>query len=232
MAPRLPQYRSTLTAQQIADGINAARRNAARLADDAQLLLENGRFPTAASVAALSIEESGKTAILRQLASATGDESAKSLWKEYRSHTAKNRMWIMPQLLSQGARRLRDFASLFEANAEHPQLLDQVKQLGFYTDCLGEAHWSTPDTVIDENLANTLVQTAQIMACSRDTTATEIELWLKHVSPHMNSKQCDAEAGLKKWYEEMQYLGLYPAGDNAMQAFIDWGLSTEENEDV
>jgi AbiV family abortive infection protein len=37
-------------------------------AEDARLLLEAGRCPTAASVAALAIEEAGKPAILRTLA--------------------------------------------------------------------------------------------------------------------------------------------------------------------
>ncbi|MEX2673402.1 MAG: AbiV family abortive infection protein [Phycisphaeraceae bacterium] len=232
MTPRLPQYRSILDARQIADGINAALKNARRLAEDSKILLDNHRFPTAASVAALSIEESGKTAILRHLASATDDKTAKPIWKEYRSHKAKNRMWILPELVAKGARRLQDFASLFEHAADHPELLDQVKQLGFYTDCLGEAHWSTPPGVVDESLARKLVETATIMATGREVTVSEIKLWVKHVGPHLNGKQLKAEAGLKRWYEEMQHLGLYPAGENAMRAFIEGGGIQSQRDDA
>lgn len=64
----LPQYKSKLSAAEIAAGINAASTNANRLADDAELLLENDRYPSALSLAILSIEESGKVSILRTLA--------------------------------------------------------------------------------------------------------------------------------------------------------------------
>ncbi|MBN1085452.1 AbiV family abortive infection protein [Erwinia aphidicola] len=36
---------------------------------------------------------------------------------------------------------------------EHPFALDQLKQISFYTDCLGKAHWSIPDNVIDRDTA-------------------------------------------------------------------------------
>jgi hypothetical protein len=48
--------------------MNAANRNARRLVADAKLLLDAGRYPSAAALAALAIEESGKTSILRTLA--------------------------------------------------------------------------------------------------------------------------------------------------------------------
>tara|TARA_Y100001954_G_C15746603_1_gene571381 strand:- start:488 stop:1186 length:699 start_codon:yes stop_codon:yes gene_type:complete len=232
MASRLYQYRSVLTAQQVADGMNLAMKNARRLANDAELLLSNDCFPTAASVATLSIEESGKMAILRRLSSAFDDKSAKPLWKEYRSHTAKNQMWILPQLFAQGASQLREFVAMFDESADHPKLLDQIKQIGFYTDCLGNVHWTTPDAVIDEELAKMLVQTAKILAGGREIVAAEIELWIKHVGPHLDGSQSDAEAGLKQWYEEMQHIGLCPAGDNAMQTFIEQGIITSKKDGV
>ena len=64
---KLDQYRGKLSPVQISEGINAAISNAKRLADDAELLLKERRFPSAASLAVLSIEESGKLSILRQL---------------------------------------------------------------------------------------------------------------------------------------------------------------------
>ncbi len=68
MATKLNQYRGTLTADQIAEGINCANRNAMRLVEDAKLLLANDRLPSACSLAVLSIEESGKASILRRIA--------------------------------------------------------------------------------------------------------------------------------------------------------------------
>ena len=85
----LAPYRGPLTIEQVAAGMNAATGNARRLAQDARLLLEHKRWPTAASVAALSIEESGKVVILRRFVTAN-DDDIKKLWKEYRTHTAKS----------------------------------------------------------------------------------------------------------------------------------------------
>jgi len=83
---RPQEYRGPLAPNQIADGINAAIRNARRLAADAKILLEAGRLPTAAAIAALSIEESGKVSILRGFATATKPEQVRAAWRDYRNH--------------------------------------------------------------------------------------------------------------------------------------------------
>src|SRR5271169_2125890 len=100
---RPQEYRGPLTAAEIAEGMNAARRNALRLAADARILVDAERLPTAAALAALSIEESGKTSILRQLATATSPEAIKAAWQQYRDHRSKNAAWILPDLVGGGA---------------------------------------------------------------------------------------------------------------------------------
>src|SRR6185312_12883870 len=90
---KLDAYKGRLTPAQIAAGMNAACANANRLADDAKTLLDAGRIPSALSLAILAIEEAGKTSVLRRLAVATTDGEISDVWKEYRSHTSKNRMW-------------------------------------------------------------------------------------------------------------------------------------------
>lgn len=89
MPESTPSYRGKLSVAQVAGGMNAATQNAARLAADARLFFSNARWPTAASVAALSIEEAGKVVILRRFLTAS-DEEIRALWKDYRSHTRKN----------------------------------------------------------------------------------------------------------------------------------------------
>ena len=131
---KLSKYNGELSAAQIAHGMNAARRNARRLADDAKLLLNADRYPTAASIAALSIEESGKTSVLRGLASAPNEESRHRAWKFYRSHRSKNAAWILPELVAKGARDLDSLRLASNSSAPHTALLDQVKQIGLYTD--------------------------------------------------------------------------------------------------
>ena len=87
---KLSRYGGRLTPAQIADGMNAAIRNARRLANDARTLLDLERYPTAASIAVLSIEESGKVSILRHFAMARDLPSCREIWREYRNHRSKN----------------------------------------------------------------------------------------------------------------------------------------------
>ena len=217
----LNSYKGKLNPDQIANGINAAIHNANRLAEDAQILLGACRYPTAASVAVLSIEESGKISVLRRLALAETDEEASRIWKDYRSHTKKNFLWLMPQLIMKGARRLDDFRPLFEHEADHTYILDQVKQISFYTDCLGEAHWSEPTKVIDKELATMLVQIAKIFASKNRVTVKEIELWIKHIGRSKNETLKEQKESLLHWYAEMQELELAPKGQD-IRDILDW----------
>jgi AbiV family abortive infection protein len=225
MNKKLDGYKGRLNSAQVADGINAAARNARRLAEDAETLLNANRFPSAASLAALSIEESGKTSILRALSLAKDDKELVGHWKDYRCHTKKNRAWLLPQLVSKGARCLDDFKPLFSEEAEHPFLLDQVKQIGFYTDCLGQARWSIPDEVVDEHLTRLLVQTAKLLAKTTETTSQEVDLWIKHMGPVWMTDMSEMKKAIVNWYAEMQQKGLALQGDNQMDIFINQGIS-------
>lgn len=229
MSKKLPSYKGQLSFAQIAEGMTAASENAARLAQDAKLLLDAGRLPTACSLAALSIEESGKVSILRAMSLARDDNELKQEWKRYRSHTNKNVQWIFPQLVAEGARRLDDLRPLFEKDAEHPYLLDQVKQLGFYTDCLGDkGHWSIPDEVIDGELADQLVSTAELLSSVSPTSEREIELWVEHVGPVWKQDLNWMKRAVASWYEAMQREGLKPDGESGIEKFLDGGIDAKD----
>jgi AbiV family abortive infection protein len=214
-------YRGPLSAAEVAAGMNVANSNAQRLAE---ALLVAGRVPTAASLAALSIEESGKVSVLRQLATSTSKEEVAAAWKSYRSHTRKNVQWLLPDLAIKGARRLEELRPLFEEDAEHPFVLDQVKQLGFYTDCLGNRHWSVPTNVIDEALARGLVQIAKLLVGKREISVKEIELWVQHVGSAPKNDFSAMKRALASWYSAMQEAGLRPDGINEMERFINEGV--------
>lgn len=225
---KLDAYKGKLSASEIAAGINAANVNALRLANDAQKLLETGSFPTAASLAALSIEESGKVSILRQLSTATTADEIKASWKNYRSHTRKNVQWLLPELAVKGARKLEDLRPLFDEDAEHPFILDQLKQLGFYTDCLGNKNWSIPSNVINEELSQSLVKTAKLLAGKSEITTQEIELWIEHVGKASKSDFYSMKEALIKWYAAMQKAGLKEHGANSMESFIKHGIAFQK----
>jgi len=56
-----------------------------------------------------------------------------------------------------------------------------VKQLGFYSDCYGDAHWSEPHDVIDKDLARDIIMVAKVLLPNHEITEREIELWVEHV---------------------------------------------------
>lgn len=224
----ISQYSGTLTPSQIAAGMNAAARNASRLLEDAKAMLEAKRYPTACALAILSIEESGKTFILRGLSIAPNEQELKRAWKDYRNHQAKNVAWIITELAVKGARKLEDLAPIFDQNSDHPAVLDTVKQIAFYTDCYGDAHWSVPERVIDEDLARVLVMTAKVLIRAPKASTREIELWIKHMAPVRGTPATKSalkaywmaliEAGLSEHtLEELsQFLGIEFDGPNTI----------------
>jgi AbiV family abortive infection protein len=217
---KLAQYKGRLAASEIAAGMNAARANATRLVNDAKILLDKGRYPSALALAILAIEEAGKTSILRALALTRSEEELKQAWREYRSHTSKNRLWPMVELIRKGARKLDDFASLVADGAEHPALLDQMKQIALYTDCLGVRNWSKPEKIVGKDLASAIVDTAEIFARGDDVSPREIQLWIEHLQPvWMTSKEA-MEKGLVDWALAVEAEGLRSMDGDAVEKFI------------
>lgn len=216
----LKAYKGPLTNEQVVQGINAANQNARRLLEDASLLFEHKRFSTAASLAALSIEEAGKAPILRRLVLAQSNRELRKCWREYRSHTQKNLNWIIPSIASHGLWHLDDLKPAFDPSSEHPHLLNQLKQAGLYTDCYGNCTWSVPSEEIDEQLAHTLIKTARALVRFREVTLKEIEIWTKHMSPVWKKSAEDIERGLIDWYREMYSEKLVTGNEDDMERFI------------
>ena len=229
MKKKLDQFSGPLNPAEIAAGMNHANKNGKRLLADAKILFKAGRYPSAAALAILSIEEFGKSGILRDLAVAKNQDEVRQAWREYRSHTRKNVMWILPYLAAAGAKRLHDFEVMWCDNAsEHPKLLDMIKQISIYTDCIGEKHWSFPETIIDADPAQGIINIAEILSNEGEITEREIELWIKHMKPVWNKQWMDK--AISNWYAEMQSEGLKPEGENVMEQFIRHGITSENGD--
>jgi AbiV family abortive infection protein len=185
MAKKFNFYRGTLSAMQAATGMNAAKANAKRLLEDAELLFEAKRFPSACALGILSIEEAGKLPILREIACMKGANALREAWQRYSDHRQKNTAWLAVKLIiMDGARTLNEIKQSFDPNSLHPDILNLMKQTGFYTDAYGEAEWSEPNIVIDENTAKTVLMIAKALLPKRETTEREMQLWIEHLSTH------------------------------------------------
>ena len=217
---RLRWFSGALSPEETAAGMNAARQNAGRLAKDAKLMFEAGSFATAAALAILAVEECGKVPILRQLSTASDEKNRRDLWKDYRSHTSKNTGWILPELAASGARTLEELRPATDRDGEHAFTLDNLKQLSFYTDCLGAGNWAEPERVVDRGLAQALVATANVLVQSKAATPEEMELWNKHMAPVRGSSLDTMKEALRNWYVEMRQAGLWDGEMAAVEAFI------------
>ncbi len=221
MSKNLKQWKNTLSAAEIADGMNFARENANRLLNDAEKLFEIDSYPTAYSLAVLAIEEAGKISILRELAVARDGKEVKEAWKGYRTHTKKNVMYSFPFLVVNGCKKLTDFGGLYSEKNNYPLLLDDLKQVGFYTDCLGEKHWSVPRQVIDREAAEDILKVARILCKSKIYTQKEVELWIKHIKPVWKCAMPEMQVALKAWFNEMVDEGLAKEGSIPFGEFVD-----------
>jgi AbiV family abortive infection protein len=212
-----PPYRGRLSPKQVAEGMNASARNASRLVEDAGILLEAKRYPSATSLAILAIEEAGKLPILRALAVAKTGEALKDGWKSYRSHQTKNVMWLFPLFVLSGVRNLEGFRSLFDPNSKHRERLDDLKQAGFYTDCLGKGVWAQPDDLIDEMIARFIVKTARSLTKEHVVSEREVELWIEHVGPGLEEASAQ---NLKRFWDAMIEEGLATVEIDNVDSFL------------
>jgi len=211
--PRRPSYKGALSPSDVVAGMAAARRNARRLAEDAQLLLDQGRWASASSLAVLSIEESGKVGVLRRLSLASEAPDLKAGWDGYGSHRRKlghplglGEVFVPNALLS-----LADaLTEAIDRRAETVASMDARKQAGFYTDCVpdpsGRPFWVEPTAAITPDHARTVVGCAAILLEHREVTMREIELFVEHVGPVLNRP--GMVEGWRTWMRAMATEGL------------------------
>jgi AbiV family abortive infection protein len=207
---KLNPYLGRLTPESAAAGIQAAVQNARSLLADAGILIEHNRWPRSASLAVLAIEEAGKVALIRGILVSSTPQELRDEWRAYRCHTQKSVMWVFEAYVTENP-NIEDFRPLYSSENDAPGILDAIKQLGFYSDCLGTAHWSIPDSAVDERLALQLRHTAQALVPQGDSamsTAAELHLWVKHLKPVWRKEMLLMKQALIACYQEAADLGV------------------------
>lgn len=217
----LQGYSGRLTSEQAAEGIRVARANAYALVIDARLLLDAERWSRASSLAILAIEEAGKIPLLRTLLVASTSEELKQTWREYRTHTAKN---VQASILTRmtASPSLNDFRPMYQDIEAHA-ITDALKQLGFYTDCLGQVRWSLPEDVVTAEIAQHFVLVASFTAKPESNameSQAELSLWAKHLGPVWGRKD----------YREMKEALLACFREAAATGVLSGNVSPEQME--
>ncbi|AGW13836.1 AbiV family abortive infection protein [Megalodesulfovibrio gigas] len=228
----LSPYRGELSPEDVAKGMECVIDNAKRLANDARILFDAGRYPSSCALAILSIEEIGKLSILRRIALGGDDDSIKAIWREFSSHTDKNFMWMFLTMALSGARKLADFRKLF--NRSNAKLLNNIKSMSLYSGCYGRKHWSNPHEVVDKELAIFLLKTAELLSTSnkRCPSVREVQLWIEYMQPVWNTDYESQTNALAKWHQALTEEGLAEDGKYKMDDFVKNGVVTPFGKDL
>jgi AbiV family abortive infection protein len=217
---KVAQYRGEISLAMIAQGINAARANARRLLDDARTLEDKGRAHSAVALAILSIEESGKISILRKMVLCEDEAEWRQAWREYRSHTSKNTAWILGELAAKGGKTLDALRPIVDPDSDHPEILDNLKQLCLYTDCLNHSKWTLPDDVDVSALAPHLLLVGKAFVTGPEVTEKELQLWRHHLLPTKRATFEENKRAVANWYADMRANGLSEASEEDVEAFL------------
>jgi hypothetical protein len=122
-----------------------------------------------------------------------------------------------------GVRTLSGFGSLFDPVSKHTQRLDELKQAGFYTDCIEADRWSLPEEFVDELIAQFVLKTARSLTKDHEVTEWEIELWIKHVGRDLGQARPES---LKEFWTAMRGERLATADVDDIDIFL--GVVSEE----
>src|SRR3989442_2589930 len=127
------RYSDPLTIDQTVQGVTAAIENADQLIDDAKLLLKNGRYARAFSLAVLAEEETAKVLLLiGSLTTTRRPQGWSKFWKRFRSHNAKymDALWLDSILIENGD----ELKKYFQDPSKLAHYIDLLKQMAFYTE--------------------------------------------------------------------------------------------------
>lgn len=222
------QYFGSITAKQAAEGIKIARENALDLFAEAELLFKHFHYQRSLALAVLAIEEAGKESIIWQILMAKDSKTIKAAWRDYRSHTKKNLMWVFEMYFHEGARKLEDFRPIFDETNDHGFQLEKVKQLAFYTDAHSNCRWSWPKKNIDKELAENILSIAKRRVRPRTKFSNSeklLEICEKQAKLLPSKTLNDQKNILLAIYHEAEEKGALPKGSyKEMKQFIEIGI--------
>ena len=222
----LKQYTGQLSVAQIAAGMNHCQDNAARLLQAARTLYKLKDYATSVSLAVLAIEEAGKLPILRRMLTAIDEGEVRQCWKEFRSHCLKNGQAKFLACVKSTV-RLDDLRCTVEKTDEN-QKLDDLKQAGFYVDCVGNAGWMSPVETITDEIAAAMVLIASIVCSSgKPTQVRELELWKETVGTCPHGTLVEMKNQVVQWHRRMEEEGLSQP-DPGFEKFVMEGVEVSD----
>lgn len=156
------------------NGLNLIYENSIRLLHDAELLLENGRYPTATTIAILAIEEAGKFIIKRQKLAFNISNTEKYRITHKRKHSPLGEFyweWGVYEVFTQEFEKFK----LFLEENKNDDLYKQIqnKSGGEAVEFMKAIMFETPEEV--ENYVRTNFRYKEKLNLIEDADSGEIE---------------------------------------------------------
>jgi hypothetical protein len=130
-------------------------------------------------------------------------------------------MWIVPELIINGARKLEDLRKVVEPSSDHPQTLDNLKQLCFYSDVFTKGKLSLPENVANINLAKSIITIAETSIKETLNSVDALEIWVKHLKPVWKTDMHVMKNALVSCYLELEEKNLIEKGmSDKMSEFL------------
>jgi AbiV family abortive infection protein len=169
--------------------LNAAHRNAKRLALDAKRLFDAGSYSTAMGLAVLALEEHGKAMLMVQVALHRDAKQKAATWRDFYKHRPK----VFGQLMRERFRQCKtaqDLETAWAATEERVQYVDEnLKQAAFYVGVNEAGDVSEPAKAFPKERVEHFVRAAELLTAKNDepTPVDFIKLMEKHFAGKFDS---------------------------------------------
>lgn len=220
------QHWGALSTEKVAEGVNAALRNAQELYDEAKILFDQGRFARAASLAILSVEEAGKVFLLPLLLTTSDKKQLRLIWKGFRHHKHKNAHVHLQMTKGVPTPTTRHAIAAGKSIETWSDGLEDYKQIGFYSDCTSTADWGIPSETIKKEGAELMMKFAHNSLNKYDGleafgTVPFLEIWSRRMKGMMDMTDPEQHVAFIALYDEAEKASLVePGSREAMEAFL------------
>ncbi len=121
---------------------------------------------------------------------------------------------------AKGAKTLEELRPIVDADSDHPNILDNLKQLCLYTDCVSNSKWISPEAMEMKELAPYLLLMAKAFIKGSVVTEKELQLWRLHVLPAKHGSFEESKRAVANWWADMRANGLSPATEEEIETFL------------
>ena len=201
-------YREELTPEQLAEGMTAANHNAARLLDDAEILMAGEHWASSAALAVYAIEETAKEEILRALA--TWPTEARAFWRAFTSHKDKSDLAAMAWVGSETSVMALLAVTLLIPLGVVGKGVEGLKWRALYVDCLAGPSgtvWWNPER-FGRDAADMMLESARRVVRRRVVSPEEVRILIRHMSPLAGAAWDEVNAAQGRYLREVVDRGL------------------------